>query len=242
MPGVVGRRRVAHRLDRVLIGPGARRRPGRRGTIGSTRASECAPPARPPGSPRPGPPRNEARHGHADANPLRRLRGAFAPGARAGPAPLDRRTDTRARRCPPRKVRRPTLIQLNPTQVAPETDGQVRQAFDPASLGSLAESLKRSGVRGRIIIRPDAEARRYRIVAGEKRWLLEPIGHVPPAGFDTAYSRGQETPTMVAGLQYPSLRRTRAGSLQPTPRRMYIILQSSGDTMVLDTTLWHLAT
>jgi ParB family chromosome partitioning protein len=63
-----------------------------------------------------------------------------------------------------------TLIHVSPSQVAPEADGQVRQAFGAASLRSLAESLRRSGVREPIIVRPDGEAGRYRIVSGERRW------------------------------------------------------------------------
>jgi len=34
-----------------------------------------------------------------------------------------------------------------------------------------------------------------------RRRLLEPLGYVPPAEFEAAYYRGQETPVMVAGLQ-----------------------------------------
>ena len=64
----------------------------------------------------------------------------------------------------------PTLIQLRPGQVAPEPNGQVRREFDAASLQCLAESRKRSGVREPIIVRPDGEAGRYRLVAGERRW------------------------------------------------------------------------
>ena len=64
----------------------------------------------------------------------------------------------------------PTLLQLDPARVAPEADGQSRKAFDDTSLRSLAASLKRSGVREPIIVRPDGEAGHYRIVAGERRW------------------------------------------------------------------------
>jgi ParB/RepB/Spo0J family partition protein len=64
----------------------------------------------------------------------------------------------------------PNLLQLRTEQVAPDADDQSRKAFDNASLQSLAGSLKRSGVREPIIVRPDGEAGRYRIVAGERRW------------------------------------------------------------------------
>jgi len=64
----------------------------------------------------------------------------------------------------------PTLLQLDLARVAPEADGQSRKAFDDAGLRSLAASLKRSGVREPILVRPDGEAGRYRIVAGERRW------------------------------------------------------------------------
>jgi ParB family chromosome partitioning protein len=70
----------------------------------------------------------------------------------------------------PREVHMPTLIQLRLGQVAPEANGQVRREFDAASLQCLAESLKRSGVREPIIVRPDGEAGKYRLVAGERRW------------------------------------------------------------------------
>jgi transposase InsO family protein len=32
------------------------------------------------------------------------------------------------------------------------------------------------------------------------RRLLEPIGHIPPAEYEEAYCRSEETPAMVAGV------------------------------------------
>jgi ParB/RepB/Spo0J family partition protein len=47
----------------------------------------------------------------------------------------------------------------------------VRQSFSAAALQSLADSLKRSGVREPIIVRRDEETPgHYRVVAGERRW------------------------------------------------------------------------
>jgi putative transposase len=34
-----------------------------------------------------------------------------------------------------------------------------------------------------------------------RRRLLDPLGYVPPAEYETAYYRSQENPAMVAGLQ-----------------------------------------
>ena len=55
--------------------------------------------------------------------------------------------------------------------ISPAPEGQVRQRFDEDRLRTLAESLKRSGVREPIIVTPHgAEPGRFQIVAGERRW------------------------------------------------------------------------
>jgi ParB family chromosome partitioning protein len=55
--------------------------------------------------------------------------------------------------------------------ISPAPEGQVRQHFDEERLRTLAESLKRSGVREPIIVTPHgAAAGRFQIVAGERRW------------------------------------------------------------------------
>jgi ParB family chromosome partitioning protein len=65
----------------------------------------------------------------------------------------------------------PRLVTLRLNQVSPALQGQVRQRFDPARLQALAESLKRSGVREPVIVRPhESTPGHYRIVAGERRW------------------------------------------------------------------------
>lgn len=65
----------------------------------------------------------------------------------------------------------PSLIELPVDHVSPGPEPQARQHFDAARLETLARSLKRSGVREPIIVRPDATTPgRYRIVAGERRW------------------------------------------------------------------------
>ena len=56
-------------------------------------------------------------------------------------------------------------------RLAPAPEGQARQDFNEDRLAALAESLKRSGVREPIIVTPHgAEAGRFQIVAGERRW------------------------------------------------------------------------
>jgi len=56
-------------------------------------------------------------------------------------------------------------------RLAPAPEGQARQEFNEDRLAALAESLKRSGVREPIIVTPHgAEAGRFQIVAGERRW------------------------------------------------------------------------
>lgn len=55
--------------------------------------------------------------------------------------------------------------------ISPAPEGQVRQHFDVDRLKTLAESLKRSGVREPIIVTPHgAGPGRFQIVAGERRW------------------------------------------------------------------------
>jgi ParB/RepB/Spo0J family partition protein len=55
--------------------------------------------------------------------------------------------------------------------ISPAPEGQVRQRFDEDRLKTLAESLKRSGVREPIIVTPHGAGQgRFQIVAGERRW------------------------------------------------------------------------
>ncbi|MCM2333304.1 MAG: ParB/RepB/Spo0J family partition protein [Anaeromyxobacteraceae bacterium] len=55
--------------------------------------------------------------------------------------------------------------------ISPAPEGQARQHFDEDRLKTLAESLKRSGVREPIIVTPHgAGPGRFQIVAGERRW------------------------------------------------------------------------
>jgi ParB family chromosome partitioning protein len=55
--------------------------------------------------------------------------------------------------------------------ISPAREGQVRQQFDEERLGTLADSLKRSGVREPIIVTPHgASPGCFQIVAGERRW------------------------------------------------------------------------
>ncbi len=64
-----------------------------------------------------------------------------------------------------------SLVRLPLDYLSPASEPQARQRFDPARLETLARSLKRSGLREPIIVRPDANTPgRYRIVAGERRW------------------------------------------------------------------------
>lgn len=64
--------------------------------------------------------------------------------------------------------------QLRPIKldlISPAPEGQARQAFDDERLQTLADSLRRSGVREPIIVTPHgAEPGRFQIVAGERRW------------------------------------------------------------------------
>lgn len=55
--------------------------------------------------------------------------------------------------------------------VGPAPEGQARQDFDEERLQSLADSLRRSGIREPIIVTPHgAEPGHFLIVAGERRW------------------------------------------------------------------------
>lgn len=55
--------------------------------------------------------------------------------------------------------------------ISPAREGQARQEFDEERLRTLAESLRRSGVREPIIVTPHgAAAGQFQIVAGERRW------------------------------------------------------------------------
>jgi len=63
------------------------------------------------------------------------------------------------------------LRQIKLDLISPAADGQARQQFDDERLQTLAESLRRSGVREPIIVTPHgAEPGRFQIVAGERRW------------------------------------------------------------------------
>jgi ParB family chromosome partitioning protein len=55
--------------------------------------------------------------------------------------------------------------------ISPAPEGQARQQFDEERLRTLADSLRRSGVREPIIVTPHgAEPGHFQIVAGERRW------------------------------------------------------------------------
>jgi ParB/RepB/Spo0J family partition protein len=65
----------------------------------------------------------------------------------------------------------PTLVTLGIQVVAPARDGQARRHLDVTKLQSLANSIRRSGVRHPILVAPDdSDPGRFRIVAGERRW------------------------------------------------------------------------
>ena len=65
----------------------------------------------------------------------------------------------------------PQLLTLPLDHVSPAAEGQVRQHFDAARLQALADSLRRSGVREPVIVRPhESTPGHYVIVAGERRW------------------------------------------------------------------------
>lgn len=55
--------------------------------------------------------------------------------------------------------------------ISPAPEGQAREQFDEERLRTLADSLRRSGVREPIIVTPHGvEPGRFQIVAGERRW------------------------------------------------------------------------
>ncbi len=63
------------------------------------------------------------------------------------------------------------LARIRVDHISPAPEGQARQDFNDERLKTLAESLKRSGVREPIIVTPHgAEPGRFQIVAGERRW------------------------------------------------------------------------
>ena len=63
------------------------------------------------------------------------------------------------------------LLRVRVDHVAPAKEGQARQDFNEERLASLAESLRRSGVREPIIVTPHgAKPGHFQIVAGERRW------------------------------------------------------------------------
>jgi len=63
------------------------------------------------------------------------------------------------------------LVRIPIDQIVTASEGQARQDFNEERLRALAESLKRSGVREPIIVTPHgAEAGKFQIVAGERRW------------------------------------------------------------------------
>jgi ParB family chromosome partitioning protein len=65
----------------------------------------------------------------------------------------------------------PSLVPLRVEHLSPAVEGQARRHFDPARLQALANSLRRSGVREPVIVRPhESTPGHYRIVAGERRW------------------------------------------------------------------------
>jgi ParB/RepB/Spo0J family partition protein len=65
----------------------------------------------------------------------------------------------------------PQLLTLPLDQVSPAAEGQVRQHFDASRLQALADSLRRSGIREPVIVRPhESTPGHYVIVAGERRW------------------------------------------------------------------------
>lgn len=68
------------------------------------------------------------------------------------------------------------LARIRIDLLSPAPEGQARQIFDEKRLRTLAESLKRSGVREPIIVTPHgAEPGRFQIVAGERRWRAAQI-------------------------------------------------------------------
>jgi ParB family transcriptional regulator, chromosome partitioning protein len=70
----------------------------------------------------------------------------------------------------PDEGERPVGIRNVPVdRIAPNPD-QPRMTFDEESLNELAASIREHGVLQPILVRPAAEAQRYQLVAGERRW------------------------------------------------------------------------
>jgi ParB family transcriptional regulator, chromosome partitioning protein len=79
----------------------------------------------------------------------------------ATPRPPERTEPVRARH----------LTTVRTDCIAPCSVPQVRRQFDPGRIATLAESVRRSGVRQPIIVAPDrSRPDRYCLVAGERRW------------------------------------------------------------------------
>lgn len=55
---------------------------------------------------------------------------------------------------------------------------QPRGAFDDASLGELAESIKKQGVLQPLLVRALSDPSRYEIIAGERRWRACQLAHI----------------------------------------------------------------
>lgn len=79
-----------------------------------------------------------------------------------------------------------TALQLLPVGAIQPNPHQPRQRFDPASLESLAASIRREGVMQPIIVRTAHQGtngdRAYELVAGERRWRagqLAGLTHIP---------------------------------------------------------------
>jgi ParB family chromosome partitioning protein len=74
------------------------------------------------------------------------------------------------------------ILQVPAERLSPQVDGQARRRFEPGRLLALAASLRRSGIREPLIVTPDAEQGRFRIVAGERRWraaMLAGLTEIP---------------------------------------------------------------
>jgi len=68
----------------------------------------------------------------------------------------------------------PQVLTLPLDHVGPAAEGQVRKHFDAARLEALADSLKRSGVREPVIVRPhESTPGHYVIVAGAEGHLAK---------------------------------------------------------------------
>jgi ParB family transcriptional regulator, chromosome partitioning protein len=80
--------------------------------------------------------------------------------------------------------------------VSPAPEGQAREQFDEERLRTLADSLRRSGVREPIIVTPHGvEPGRFQIVAGERRWRaarLAGLEAIPCIVDPTLVGRGEK--------------------------------------------------